>query len=99
MNKQHTPGPWAAERAGSGAAGYWTVYEGSWSGLIADVSIARMGAGREAEDEANARLISSAPDLLDALEDAIEDIEQRDERLPTWAYAARRAIAKARGQE
>ena len=51
--------------------------------------------------EANARLIAAAPDLLEALEEALEDWDNDEPdfvRLE-WADKARAAIAKAKGED
>lgn len=49
---------------------------------------------REAECEANARLIAAAPDLLSALEWAVNS---QPEDADSWVTEARAAIAKAKG--
>ena len=54
------------------------------------------------EPDANARLISSAPDLLSALEEMMsvfQDHEQYDEESAEVVSIARAAIAKAKGAE
>ena len=53
--------------------------------------------------EADARLIAAAPDLLEALQEALDDWDDThfDEEYPhriEWADKARAAIAKARGE-
>jgi NOL1/NOP2/fmu family ribosome biogenesis protein len=58
------------------------------------------------EWKANARLISAAPDLVEALEDAIGDYDAwvkdahvtPNESLQAWTNKARAAIAKAKGE-
>ena len=50
---------------------------------------------------ANANLIAAAPDLLEALEDALDGVEGNhplDADIHSWQDAARAAIAKARGE-
>ena len=79
-----------------------------------DVGIARMrGTGRDAdehEQEANARLIAAAPELLEALKELVRCNEEWNDSVaqvitspPTWndSYlnAARAAIKKAEGAE
>jgi hypothetical protein len=56
----HTPGPWIHET------------EDAWGTVWADKPVARV-IGDSAEAEANARLIASAPDLLEALKGIIDD--------------------------
>ena len=90
----HTPGPWDVEPKGSrhfvdGADGLTVAY------------LDRAGVRERSEIEANARLIASAPELLEALEAVLPDLEHYvathgpgpDKRLAI----ARAAIAKARG--
>ena len=90
----HTPGPWDVEPKGSrhfvdGADGLTVAY------------LDRAGVRERSEIEANARLIAAAPELLEALEAVLPDLEHYvathgpgpDKRLA----AARAAIAKAKG--
>ena len=90
----YTPGPWDVESKGSrhfvdGADGLTVAY------------LDRAGVRERSEIEANARLIASAQELIDALEAVLPDLEHYvathgpgpDKRLA----AARAAIAKARG--
>ena len=62
---QHTPGEWASEYCGKNTI---KIFKTSDKRRIATVKIKtpRM-------DEANARLIASAPELLDKLKDVVED--------------------------
>jgi hypothetical protein len=85
----HTSGPWIERGA--------YVVGGNPQLLIADCSCGRFG--RE-EDDANARLIAAAPDLLAALKNALPLLERAKEWLTDEAYAGstakiRAAIAKA----
>lgn len=96
MNEKatHTPGPWRVMKhdalrytfhVDAGPAGYER-------NRVAIVS------GDSARDcaEANAILLASAPDLLEALEDCAWMVKDKDPE----AYAkARAAIAKARGEK
>lgn len=88
MNKpKHTPGPWSITESCMNA---WEI-----DGL--DRSIATVNAVEDIapEDEANARLIAAAPDLLAALQDFLHaDPDVFAEELA----AARAAIAKAEGK-
>ncbi len=72
----HTPGPWTAveHEQASGERGWWSVLRGAWDishnqaakpGVVADCQYSAM---TPEENEANARLIAAAPDLLAALE-------------------------------
>jgi hypothetical protein len=103
MKKKYTPGSWALfnvngvlqvdNRDGDGASPcvvHWRGFDGN------DVD--------SDENEANAHLISAAPDLLEALEGLMEAAEFADmNQSPTGCYeneiaAARAAIAKAYGE-
>ena len=86
MSAAHTPGPWTFKR-GVYRIEVRTTPERSYAFSLSD--------------EANARLIASAPELLEALEAVLPDLEHYvathgpgpDKRLAI----ARAAIAKARG--
>jgi len=96
----HTPGPWHVEDAPD-------------SGLIfirshpAEVSLANIRKGQDHPNEANARLIAAAPELLEALQSILFQAgcrEARDlgnlnyDRLHAVEAQARAAIARATGQ-
>jgi hypothetical protein len=86
---QHTPGPWFAVVTDTTCGGEPAIWE-----------IADRNGGVVAEDisynPANAHLIAAAPEMLDALEWAVEtaDSEQYE---ASWYASARAAIAKAKG--
>lgn len=61
-------------------------------------NIASVNSHRTTEGMANAKLISAAPELLDALERYIDECEGDCTRLNPRYEQARKAIAKARGQ-
>ena len=84
-----TPGPWRVDEHNH------CVIESARHGNIAIVNLARMSA-------ADAHLIASAPDLLAALKDLLDEQEDAplERRRTEWAEAcarARRAIAQAEG--
>lgn len=94
MSKQtkalHTPGPWTTY--GHPADGITIRARGC---AVADV-IPQRGA-----DEANARLIAAAPDLLEALEDAARWIDTLPDDLRLGSIMPdklRAALAKATGE-
>jgi hypothetical protein len=109
MTTHHTPGPWEAREYGltpilkTAAHG---VIVGKGDGMIAFVP-----GNDKAECEARARLIASAPELLEALEAAYEELEGYAELLQKQGYTedadaveavwrkARAATAKARGEQ
>ena len=90
MTTQHTPGPWTVDG----------LVTKDLDVISPDGRIAMIDCDDIDTDtlEANARLISAAPDLLAALHDLLaateETYDSRHER-----YAALDAIAKATGQE
>lgn len=83
-----TPGPWKI--GAPPPNGEQTI--GAQQGLM--VAVATTGSG--VPTEANARLIAAAPDLLEALIDAVCALECCGKDYPA-AEKARAAIAKARG--
>lgn len=76
MSAQHTPGPWFAfpysepANNSSGRQLGWHI-NGAGAGYVMTLHKA---SHRAAEDEANARLIAAAPDMLEALRSALEVI-------------------------
>jgi hypothetical protein len=95
MSAQHTPGPWRVSLAGR------TKTRGIDILNVHELRIASCPEGtwlyRDHETrEANARLIAAAPDLLAALEGLFLLLDAGSLYEPQ-AYAARAAIAKAKG--
>lgn len=97
----HTKGPWRIETT---EAFLWIGTPKADSAKVSDVVVSLdYGKGYRREfyqrQEANALLIASAPDLLEALQDLMDAIGTHD---PDWAWQerqnARDAIAKALGQ-
>jgi hypothetical protein len=81
-NAKHTPGPWVV----SGKA----TINSTMRGWVASVSTV--------DRVANARLISAAPDMLEALRGILESMEMENPLAhKTQIDAARAAIAKAEG--
>ena len=82
MNK-HTPGPWTYEQISNNA-------------YVIDENGSAVMLYRNPDDEmkANARLIAAAPELLEALEWAVDN--PHDDAY--WISQARAAIAKAKGK-
>lgn len=108
-NKNWTPGPWEicntadifTPLGATNAEGIEAVSTDGWH--IADCD---MGSMTLDEVRANAHLIAAAPDLYDALAEALADYDNwaahednyPHEHLVVWAEKARAAIAKARGE-
>lgn len=97
--QKHTQGPW-----GRNIAPAWK-YPIIFAGQNTHVAKLITNELPESEQEANARLIASAPDLLEALKGlmqrAVKDAEKyaQNGNEPIWAYIsdASDAIAKAEG--
>lgn len=67
---KHTPGPWGQDKWGS------LQTEGGQDVLLRGITTISAGSDeRIAEAEANTRLIAAAPELLEALEKAVEPLE------------------------
>jgi hypothetical protein len=90
----HTPGPWSFEELN----GALEIVDETGIGTIAQLQTLE---GISGEDIANARLISSAPDLLSALEFLLSDYLAINGESLTYssvpADKARAAISKAKG--
>ena len=104
MSAKHTPGPWLTDRGNAHTGQIATIHHclnNDWVEIWTD-KWAETGLG-EGEQEANARLIAAAPELLDALQAMTEIAEMTIGWLPTPPNAdgpliqARAAIAKATG--
>ena len=106
MNAKHTPGPWLKSPR-EGSTFVWAGGDGIDDGvnIVADVFDSH-GSKSSEEAIANARLIATAPDLLDALHDtavalaAILAQPQDETRRPHaqhYLERAREVLAKAGG--
>lgn len=93
----HTPGPWRITRSGKSPCAIEADTTRGYA--LAKVYLANPETRKRApEYEANAALIAAAPDLLAALEIALDDPDS--EILGTdWERIARAAIAKATGAQ
>ncbi len=105
---KHTPGPWYA-------TGKLTRYVEARidGGLIQEVAACgptKADGGYGPQQEANARLIAAAPDLLEALKElsrsfigTYSDDQRSDDEINNhrehWERMARAAIAKATGEQ
>jgi hypothetical protein len=89
---KHTPGPWRMRTERSidrGTAYGIETCEADWKRTRSVVPPLYI-------NEADARLIAAAPDMLEALEEVMSCEENEQMR---WAQKARAAIAKARGEK
>lgn len=98
----HTAGPWEATFTDcrGGPANYCRIRpkSGEMFGYYTSMEIATMNMMDEAEQQANARLIASAPELLDALR-LIASAKDRDFGIDYAIGCAKAAIGKATGEE
>lgn len=96
---KHTPGPWigAGPSFGDPLPRYTTEIVTEYEGEDEEVrSICELPfAHHDDENEANARLIAAAPELLEALKEAINLIETLSPIEGQTVRKARAAIAKA----
>jgi hypothetical protein len=104
---KYTPGPWGAEFTGPHATtrdGFWEIAPVGHRGQL---EWDREIAATADDNEANARLIAAAPDLLEALRNNIHrfvaminsgDCGFWDPETEETVIAARAAIAKAEGK-
>lgn len=94
---EHTPGPWVFEAStpSDGFECYWVTPE------LLGTPLCDVRGPQNPENEANARLIAAAPDLLAALKDFVETTELTSfARInPHGVYATAKAvIAKVEGK-
>jgi hypothetical protein len=101
MNKKHTPGPWSVKSDPCHFDTLSSVVAGKdngkgWTPLMVEIG----GLANVDEQEANARLIAAAPDLLSALEDLYAVTPDNEGCvLGAACRVARYAIAKATNKE
>lgn len=100
MNTTHTPGPWTVD-GGYIMGGTPTNGEGlkTYALYVADCRISSAYRIHE-EQQANARLIAAAPDLLAALQGCIKVMQCADELSSNarfWIEEATATINKAKG--
>lgn len=91
---KHTAGPWSYwQGAGAGDESHSEI-----TAKDGDIVVAAFN-GMIHEGEANARLMAAAPELLNALEQAVTSMQDNGYRNSHLAVrAARAAIARARGE-
>jgi hypothetical protein len=111
-NTIHTDGPWAIhtcnENGPSLDSFYLSTTAQTWDGNEEERIICRFPTGTGQffdmgrENLANARLISTAPDLLDLLEAAVARVQIANDEgnpiLSAWLPDARAALRKAKGE-
>lgn len=100
MTTKHTPGPWKHGKT-------LGVINGADGSLVATTGyrVTAVPDGQECEDDANARLIAAAPEMLEALKAFIErgtKLAGFPASYDPWVgeiVAARAIIARAEGKE
>ena len=92
---EYTPGPWVAHRNSA----FWEIDADTSEGLfkLGDVCASDPEHPDGGLQEANARLIAAAPELLEALEMMLDMSEMGGFGKSAAEDTARAAIAKARG--
>jgi hypothetical protein len=93
---KHTPGPWRVD--GTQTLYIEAVVRPGWLQEVAAVGPTEADSGYGEQQKANARLIASAPDLLDALKRII-DADDSKELTQHDIELGRAAIAKATGND
>ena len=95
---KHTPGPWTAhpptggDPDADGSKYHWTVRAPGGDSCLS-FQLCEISSMNRREDGHDARLIAAAPELLDALQDAIAIFPI--DSAPKWLARARAAIEKA----
>lgn len=92
MKNKHTPGPWNINYLRNGA----NILATDGHGAIAKVNVRYSKTNNLIEFEANACLIAAAPELLEALKEALN--EKNMSQMP-YRIKAYKAIAKAEGRK
>lgn len=100
MSAKHTPGPWEFGHGYTPGASTFDLYGPGGREVIASAMYENMWLSAYDADTnaANARLIASAPDLLEALQSLVANLAEGDFISETRIDAARAAIARATGE-
>lgn len=88
MTAQHTPGPWAVKT--DGEANYFTIADSKANWLM---RVQHNGEPSTVTQDANARLIAAAPELLELCELSLRALHEDD--FPQLRDQLRAAIARA----
>ena len=100
MSAKHTPGPWLTDRRNAHTGQIATIHHclnNDWVEIWTD-KWAETGLG-EGEQEANARLIAAAPDMLAAIEWSIACLESSSDGGVTYALDLLRSAFEKAGEE
>jgi hypothetical protein len=97
MNTKHTPGPWKVNATPHSSNQDWVVLDSGTNGRNK-----RVCAVYSDNDEADARLIAAAPELLEALIGLLDEVNDMSGRCGWMGNGfrakAHAALAKARGE-
>lgn len=95
MADKHTPGPWWVAYPVDRSCGDIGIKANGCANILAEVfeEFEMKDVFNAPVASANARLIAAAPELLEALEEAVATVDDDRE----WVCLARAVIAKARG--
>lgn len=94
----HIPGPWTAKQSGLAPERSWTIQDARGWHMAAVPYMGWHDAETDNLLEANARLIATAPELLEALVNLMRETDDGTQLCARdFAEAARAAIAKATG--
>lgn len=98
MNTKYTKGPWHVGMRRHDSKTMIYGPQGKVTIFHQEIANCDMAFNSPDENEANARLIASAPELLKALENVLAEIEEAVPSVDFWSKkAARAAITKAKG--
>ncbi len=102
MEAKHTPGPWSITNTimGSAETTVWpsAVVAAPYGSVDTVCDFSFMTNKPHGEQQANARLIAAAPELLAALRAMIERAEWHGDKDADGLCGARAAVAKAEGR-
>ena len=90
MMSKHTPGPWEAVQDDSGEWAIWHSYGDK--GQFCTFNVIGIN------DEADARLIAAAPEMLELVQYALAVTKEGLPLGKQWKERTREAIAKAKGE-
>lgn len=97
LKTRHTPGPWNIKTPTDFIGPFQHIVDKTgW--MVANVNSTSDGPVLKVEREANARLISAAPELLDALVLVLNDNRLMNAMNREQARAILDSVAKARGE-
>jgi hypothetical protein len=99
MSTTHTSGPWRTNGFAIDSETSRRDYGHKYKPDMRSRPVAQIisVSGEDEENKANARLIAAAPELLEALQDAMKVAIHEEHPFRSWHNKAKAAIAKATG--